>query len=155
MMMTKKKKPKKKAAYNIHNTTPTTADDDTTTTYTYTTTPSSSAFHTTASTTTTSNNSKTRLTTRRWSPEEDEQLSNLVANAPNFAKISWSSFATQMKTHRSAKQCRERYINSLKPDTKKGMWTEEEDANILQLQKLLGNQWSKIAASKYIYMYTH
>lgn len=91
---------------------------------------------------------KLRHTTRRWSTEEDERLTQLVANAPDFHKISWSELSSQME-NRSAKQCRERYINSLKPEVKKGLWTEEEDENILRLQSVLGNQWSKIAASKF------
>jgi hypothetical protein len=90
---------------------------------------------------------RSRITTRRWSIEEDDRLSQLVANSPDFFRISWSEIASQME-NRSAKQCRERYINSLKPDGKKGLWTIEEDNNILRLQAMMGNQWSKIAASK-------
>ena len=98
------------------------------------------------------NNSKPRHTTRRWSAEEDEQLTQLVANAPDFHKISWAEIASHMP-NRSAKQCRERYINSLKPDSKKGLWTEEEDENIIRFQAVLGNQWSKIAASKFFVLF--
>jgi hypothetical protein len=95
---------------------------------------------------------KLRHTTRRWSAEEDERLTQLVANAPDFHKISWAELSSQME-NRSAKQCRERYINSLKPEVKKGLWTEDEDENILRLQSVLGNQWSKIAASKFCCMF--
>jgi hypothetical protein len=91
---------------------------------------------------------KLRHTTRRWSAEEDERLTQLVANAPDFHKISWAELSSQME-NRSAKQCRERYINSLKPEVKKGLWTEDEDGHILRLQSVLGNQWSRIAASKF------
>ena len=106
------------------------------------------AVATTATTHFSTTTGKLRHTTRRWSTEEDERLTQLVANAPDFHKISWSELSSQME-NRSAKQCRERYINSLKPEVKKGLWTEEEDENILRLQSVLGNQWSKIAASKF------
>ena len=49
---------------------------------------------------------------------------------------------------RTAKQCRERYVNNLDPDRKKGAWTEEEDEIIMKLQAELGTQWSKISAGE-------
>ena len=90
---------------------------------------------------------KERKTTQRWSVEEDEQLAELVGSAPSFTRINWTELAENM-TDRTAKQCRERYTNSLKPNQKKGQWTEEEDSNIMKLQEMFGNQWSKIAARK-------
>ena len=90
---------------------------------------------------------KERKTTQRWSAEEDEQLAELLGSAPSFKKINWNEIAENM-TDRTAKQCRERYANSLKPNQKKGKWTEEEDSNIMKLQEMFGNQWSKIAARK-------
>ena len=90
---------------------------------------------------------KERKTTQRWSAEEDEQLAELVASAPSFTRINWTELAENM-TDRTAKQCRDRYTNSLKPNQKKGQWTEEEDSNIMKLQEMFGNQWSKIAARK-------
>lgn len=90
---------------------------------------------------------KERKTTQRWSAEEDEQLADLVGSAPSFTRINWTELAENM-TDRTAKQCRERYTNSLKPNQKKGQWTEEEDSHIMQLQTMFGNQWSKIAARK-------
>ena len=92
----------------------------------------------------------------RWSAEEDRKLVQLVENASayekrsgagrrSFTRLNWSELSRQMKD-RSAKQCRERYINSLKPDVKKGQWTAEEDANIIRMQSMFGNQWSKIAS---------
>ena len=94
---------------------------------------------------------------KRWSADEDSKLAQLVENAPaaenrtgdgtcNFTRINWSELSRQME-NRTAKQCRERYINSLKPDGKKGQWTEEEDENIIRMQAEFGNQWSKISSS--------
>ena len=90
---------------------------------------------------------KERKPTQRWSAEEDEQLAELVGSAPSFTRINWTELAENM-TDRTAKQCRERYTTSLKPNQKKGQWTEEEDSNIMKLQEMFGNQWSKIAARK-------
>ena len=42
------------------------------------------------------------------------------------------------------KQCRDRYDSSLRPDGKKGQWTEEEDENIIRLHAEFGNKWSKV-----------
>mmetsp|Transcript_18022 Transcript_18022/g.38941 ORF Transcript_18022/g.38941 Transcript_18022/m.38941 type:complete len:521 (-) Transcript_18022:661-2223(-) len=90
-------------------------------------------------------NPKSRQTTRTWSAGEDIQLARLVGNEPDVAKISWNAVALRMN-NRKGKQCRERYVNNLTPDRKKGQWTEEEDTLILGLQTKLGNQWSKISA---------
>lgn len=90
-------------------------------------------------------NPKVRQTTRTWTTEEDIKLARLVGNEPDVTRISWNALALQMDS-RKGKQCRERYVNSLTPNRKKGQWTEEEDALILRLQTTMGNQWSKIAA---------
>ena len=88
---------------------------------------------------------KERKTTQRWSAEEDAQLAELVGSA---TRIKWTKLAKNM-TDRTAKQCQERYTNYLKLNNRKrGQWTEEEDSNIMKLQEMFGNQWSKIAARK-------
>jgi len=48
---------------------------------------------------------------------------------------------------RTGKQCRERWCNNLDPTLKKGAWTAEEDAIILQLHAALGTRWAEIAKS--------
>ncbi len=85
-----------------------------------------------------------RRTTKRWTAEEDRKLTQLVENTP-ATKINWPELSRQME-NRTGKQCRERYINSLKPDGKKGQWTEEEDEKIIRMQAVFGNKWSKIAS---------
>ena len=85
-----------------------------------------------------------RRTTKRWGAEEDRKLAQLVENTP-AARINWPELSRQME-NRTGKQCRERYINSLKTDGKKGHWTEEEDETIIRMQAMFGNKWSKIAS---------
>lgn len=88
-----------------------------------------------------------RRTIKRWSAEEDAKLAQLVGSVdyPSSTRIIWTDVAEKF-VGRTAKQCRERYTNNLKPGAKKGYWTEEEDNHIMTLQAVFGNQWSKIAA---------
>ena len=93
---------------------------------------------------TSSASGKERQTTRSWTEEEDTKLAKIVGTMA-VHRIAWNILAHQMGD-RSGKQCRERYTNHLKPDRKKGMWTEEEDKLIMKLQLELGNQWARISA---------
>ncbi|KAK3183721.1 hypothetical protein Dsin_031007 [Dipteronia sinensis] len=47
---------------------------------------------------------------------------------------------------RCGKSCRLRWINYLRPDLKRGAFTEMEEDQIIQLHSRLGNRWSKIAS---------
>ncbi|KAL5566348.1 hypothetical protein UlMin_029512 [Ulmus minor] len=47
---------------------------------------------------------------------------------------------------RCGKSCRLRWINYLRPDLKRGNFTEQEDELIINLHSLLGNKWSLIAS---------
>lgn len=42
-------------------------------------------------------------------------------------------------------QCRERWLNHLDPNLKKGEWSKEEDAILLEAQAKWGNAWTRIA----------
>lgn len=44
---------------------------------------------------------------------------------------------------RTGKQCRERYLNHLNPNIKKGNWEAAEDTKILALHASMGNKWCK------------
>lgn len=46
---------------------------------------------------------------------------------------------------RIGKQCRERWNHHLRPDIKKEAWTAEEEAQLVEAHKELGNKWSDIA----------
>jgi len=47
--------------------------------------------------------------------------------------------------HRTGKQIRDRFINSLDERYKRGKFSKEEDKMILKYHKKFGNKWSKIA----------
>ncbi|GBG27474.1 Transcription factor MYB3R-5 [Hondaea fermentalgiana] len=79
----------------------------------------------------------------RWTTEEDNLLLDIVAKNPHMKN--WG-FAAKYIPGRSAKQCRERYLNHLNPTIRRDAWTAEEDAFILEAQQRLGNKWSEIAS---------
>jgi hypothetical protein len=80
------------------------------------------------------------LTKGPWSIEEDRKLMLWVKKeGPN----KWTTCAEYIKG-RSGKQCRERWLNTLNPNVKKGNWEPEEDYLIFKLFSQFGSQWSKI-----------
>lgn len=76
-----------------------------------------------------------------WTQEEDE---NLIEWVRKHGEKEWTKIASQLPG-RIGKQCRERWINCLKPNIKRSQWTEEEDNKIIELQSKFGNKWAKIA----------
>ena len=46
---------------------------------------------------------------------------------------------------KSPKQCRERWVNSLCPNVKKGIWSEKEEKTLFLNQLKIGNKWSELA----------
>jgi len=83
---------------------------------------------------------KPKIVKRTWTEEEDARLLDLVRlHGVNV----WSRHGDAMEG-RTGKQCRERYMNHLHGGIKKGDWTPEEDALIVEQQRILGNQWAVI-----------
>ena len=78
---------------------------------------------------------------RKFTPEEDETLRNLVAeNGPH----KWDMIAILMPG-RTGRQCRDRYQNYLCPGINKDMWTHEEEMLLLEKYSQYGSQWAKIS----------
>ncbi|KAH0785152.1 Myb-like DNA-binding domain containing protein [Histomonas meleagridis] len=77
----------------------------------------------------------------KWTPEEDRLLRESIHQN---GMSNWSLVA-QLIPGRSGKQCRERWINQLCPNLNKDNWSPNEDAILIQQQRLYGNVWSKIA----------
>ena len=77
-----------------------------------------------------------------WTKEEDMLLIKAVGDYNK--RPSWKEVAKVVKT-RTSKQCKQRYINNLMSNIKKGNWTKEEDEQLLSLQKQYGNQWAVIS----------
>ncbi|XP_008808405.1 myb-related protein Hv1-like [Phoenix dactylifera] len=77
-----------------------------------------------------------------WTKEEDERL---IAHIRVHGEGCWRSLPKAAGLLRCGKSCRLRWINYLRPDLKRGNFTEEEDELIIKLHSLLGNKWSLIA----------
>ncbi|GAA0158402.1 hypothetical protein LIER_38638 [Lithospermum erythrorhizon] len=77
-----------------------------------------------------------------WSIEEDQKLAEYIKT--NGYK-NWSVVPTFAGLQRCGKSCRLRWLNYLRPDVKLGNFTEDETNRIIQLHKVLGNKWAKIA----------
>ena len=78
---------------------------------------------------------------RPWTKEEDDTVRELVAK---YGAKKWSLIAGYLPD-REGKQCRERWLNHLRPNLRKESWTPEEQATLLAAHKELGNQWVEIA----------
>jgi len=83
-------------------------------------------------------------TRRKWTNEEDIQLTKCVegylkANRP----IDFKAIA-RVVSNRTAKQCRERYENSLQPNVKRGEWSVEETLTLVDLIITYAQNWTAI-----------
>nr|URY18964.1 MYB protein [Zanthoxylum bungeanum] len=86
---------------------------------------------------------KQKLRKGLWSPEEDEKLYNYITR---FGVGCWSSVPKLAGLQRCGKSCRLRWINYLRPDLKRGMFSQQEEDLIISLHEVLGNRWAQIAA---------
>ncbi|PNS91110.1 hypothetical protein POPTR_019G081500v4 [Populus trichocarpa] len=77
-----------------------------------------------------------------WTKEEDQRLIDYIRV---HGEGCWRSLPKAAGLLRCGKSCRLRWINYLRPDLKRGNFTEEEDEIIIKLHSLLGNKWSLIA----------
>ncbi|QCE07208.1 myb proto-oncogene protein [Vigna unguiculata] len=81
---------------------------------------------------------KQKLRKGLWSPEEDEKLLDYITKH--------CLLYTSRCLQRCGKSCRLRWINYLRPDLKRGAFSQEEENMIIELHAVLGNRWSQIAA---------
>ncbi|KAL5580434.1 hypothetical protein UlMin_012876 [Ulmus minor] len=86
---------------------------------------------------------KQKLRKGLWSPEEDEKLLNYITKHGHGC---WSSVPKLAGLQRCGKSCRLRWINYLRPDLKRGPFSQQEENLIVELHAVLGNRWSQIAA---------
>jgi hypothetical protein len=75
-----------------------------------------------------------------WGKEEDSKLLSLYKK---YGK-NWAAISREMP-HRTGKQIRDRFLNSLDKKYVRGKFTEEEDKILLKYYKIFGNSWAKIA----------
>ena len=84
---------------------------------------------------------------RHWTDEEDEAVRVTVENSPGSK---WAEISKQLEqnygiSHRTGKQCRERWFNHLSPEVCKQPWSPEEQSTLFKRQQELGNIWAHIA----------
>uniref|UniRef100_A0A8C0G530 snRNA-activating protein complex subunit 4 n=1 Tax=Chelonoidis abingdonii TaxID=106734 RepID=A0A8C0G530_CHEAB len=78
-----------------------------------------------------------------WTPEEDAKLLAAVAK---YGERDWYKIRTEVPG-RSDAQCRDRYLNALHHDVKKGRWSLEEKEKLIELVEKHGvGHWTKIAS---------
>ena len=87
-------------------------------------------------------NANSRGISQQWRKHEDEELLQLIAK--HGAKR-WSYIASLMPGGRRGKQCRDRYLNHLRPGIVIGEWTTEEEQILVEGHKALGTKWAALA----------
>ncbi|XP_057510082.1 myb-related protein 308-like [Actinidia eriantha] len=86
--------------------------------------------------------SKQKVKRGLWSPEEDDKL---IKHITSHGHGCWSSVPKLAGLQRCGKSCRLRWINYLRPDLKRGSFTEQEERIIIDVHRILGNRWAQIA----------
>lgn len=74
-----------------------------------------------------------------WTQEEDEKLVDYI-NRHGYAK--WKTLPKLAGLNRCGKSCRLRWTNYLRPDIKRGKFSEEEERIIVNLHSVLGNKYA-------------
>nr|ASU87571.1 MYB transcription factor 51 [Isatis tinctoria] len=77
-----------------------------------------------------------------WTPEEDQKL---ISYVNRHGEGGWRTLPEKAGLKRCGKSCRLRWANYLRPDIKRGEFTEDEELSIISLHALHGNKWSAIA----------
>ncbi|KAA8546214.1 hypothetical protein F0562_003047 [Nyssa sinensis] len=77
-----------------------------------------------------------------WTAQEDEILRDYIKV---HGEGKWRDVPRRAGLKRCGKSCRLRWLNYLRPDIKRGNFSNDEEDLIIRLHKLLGNRWSLIA----------
>lgn len=79
----------------------------------------------------------------QWTPEEDNKLSSYIAQ---HGTRNWRLIPKNAGLQRCGKSCRLRWTNYLRPDLRRGQFSDTEEQTIIKLHSVVGNRWSLIAA---------
>eukprot|EP00831_Metopus_contortus_P085277 TRINITY_DN988_c0_g1_i1.p1 TRINITY_DN988_c0_g1~~TRINITY_DN988_c0_g1_i1.p1 ORF type:complete len:274 (+),score=32.64 TRINITY_DN988_c0_g1_i1:234-1055(+) len=84
-------------------------------------------------------------TRRAWSEKDDEALVQAIAQNG----MCWMAVATAMRSEgreeKTSKQCRERWMQHLKPKISRSCFSQEEQEKLFLMQNQMGNRWVDIA----------
>ncbi|KAJ6354862.1 hypothetical protein OIU77_005455 [Salix suchowensis] len=86
--------------------------------------------------------SKDGLNKGAWTPVEDKMLLDYLKI---HGEGKWSNIVRETGVKRCGKSCRLRWMSYLRPDIKRGNFSDDEEDLIIRMHKLLGNRWSLIA----------
>jgi hypothetical protein len=75
-----------------------------------------------------------------WTAEEDL----ILREKRQLYGRKWAKIAAHLPG-RQGKQCRERYVNHLDTELKKGEWTDDEEAILIAMHEHYGNRWANIS----------
>ncbi|KAL7452059.1 hypothetical protein ACHAWC_003803 [Mediolabrus comicus] len=82
-----------------------------------------------------------------WPVNEDMLLHEVMTHQKS--PVNWETVSRDMNCGRSARECHDRWTRYLKPGTRKGQWTEEEDAAVLKVIAVSPDQpftqWADLA----------
>lgn len=82
-----------------------------------------------------------------WSKDDDSRLSEIMKKYKN--PRDWEPIAKEHGRGKTAKECHERWIRYLKPGVRKGQWTDQEDAIVIEAVTTSTEQpftrWSDLA----------
>jgi hypothetical protein len=84
---------------------------------------------------------KHTVTRKPFQPEEDALLLQILHT---YEFLNWDVVAQQFNG-RTARQCRERWMNYLSPNVRTGEWTREEDERLVALVNEHGRSWSMLS----------
>jgi len=87
-------------------------------------------------------NSATNQPRKKFSPEEDTQLRQMVEK---YGIKAWGKIS-ELLPGRTPRQCRERYGNYLQPHLVNGEWSQEEEQQLIEKYHEIGPKWTKIAS---------
>ncbi|GMI72510.1 myb domain protein 33 [Hibiscus trionum] len=78
-----------------------------------------------------------------WTSAEDAILIDYVEK---HGEGNWNAVQKHSGLFRCGKSCRLRWANHLRPNLKKGAFTQEEEQLIIELHAKMGNKWAQMAA---------
>ena len=81
---------------------------------------------------------QSELEKRLWTPAEDKILTEYMIK--NKERGRWRSVPKHAGLKRSGKSCQQRWTKYLRPDIKRGKFSDEEERIIIKLHSVLGNK---------------
>ncbi|CAA7018392.1 unnamed protein product [Microthlaspi erraticum] len=78
-----------------------------------------------------------------WTSAEDQLL---IAYVDKHGDGNWNAVQKHSGLSRCGKSCRLRWVNHLRPDLKKGAFTDKEEQRVIKLHASMGNKWARMAS---------